>query len=74
MRRKNPDTAVYVYLNGNLMYEYNVSAETTLCMEDYEKQLICGMRKETVMIIPDAQKRCILSSFTLNDGVFQVVK
>lgn len=72
--QENPDTAVYVYLNGNLMYEYNVSAETTLCMEDYEKQLICGMRKETVMIIPDAQKRCILSSFTLNDGVFQVVK
>ena len=70
----NPEASVYVCLNGKLLYESNSSAQTAMCLENYKEQLGSGSLESTVQIIPDKQSRCILSSFALNNGVFQVIK
>lgn len=69
---ENPDSAVYVYLNQKLLYEYNSVPSASLLLEEYRESIFSDERGP--LIIPDAAKGCMISSIPLEAGTFQVVK
>lgn len=69
---ENPDSAVYIYLNQKLLYEYNSVPSASLLLEEYRESIFSDERGP--LIIPDAAKGCMISSIPLEAGTFQVVK
>lgn len=69
---ENPDSAVYVYLDQKLLYEYNSVPSASLLLEEYRESIFSDEREP--LIIPDAAKGCMISSIPLEGGTFQVVK
>lgn len=69
---ESPDSAVYVYLDQKLLYEYNSVPSASLLLEEYRESIFSDERGP--LIIPDAAKGCMISNIPLEGGTFQVVK
>lgn len=72
--RENPDSAVYIYLNEKLLYQYNSTPAATRYLERYRDYLLPEKNGAATRIIPDADSRLVTSSMELENGVFWVIK
>lgn len=68
-----PDSAIYVYLNDELLFQYNEN-EVSGCLPLYEKELLASGSRESPDIILDEEKQCVISSFSLDRGYFHIIK
>lgn len=71
---ENPDSAIYIYLDRELLYEYNSSPSAFSYLTQYKDAIFQIGNGNTTQIIPDASNRCVVSSIELEDGTFQVIK
>lgn len=71
---ENPDSAIYIYLDQKLLYEYNSSPSAFSYLAQYKDGIFQARNGSTTQIIPDAGSRCVISSIELEDGTFQVIK
>lgn len=68
-----PNSAVYIYLDDTLLFQYNEN-ETSSCLSKYEEKLISSDSEDTPQIFLDEKEHCIVSSFTLDRGYFRILK
>lgn len=70
----NPDSSVYVYLHGNLIYSHNNTEAASACLASYERRFLADAKPDSPMVIPDKSSRSIISGLSLNDGIFHVIR
>ena len=68
----NPDSAIYIYLGESLVYSRNDSDSAASCLQLYEPALLTGA--ETPVIIQDSRQNFTLSSISLCNDTFRVVR
>ena len=69
--RENPDSAIYIYLGQELIYEYNSTPSISLYLEKHE-ETIC--QNNNAQVIPDAANRYMISYMGLEHDTFQIIK
>lgn len=71
---ENPDSAVYIYLGQELLYEYNSTPSTASYLAQHKDSIFQDGAENTTRVIPDADNRCVISNMDLEDGTFHVIK
>ncbi len=68
----NPDSAVYVYLNDQLLYRYHTTPKTDAYLIESEEKLFT---EETAPIVyTDSSNQLAVSRISLADDVFRIIK
>ncbi len=70
----DPASSVYFYLNGNLLYSRNETKEASACLARWENRLLSSTAAGDPQVLPDMAEGFLVSSVSLDGGVFQVIK
>ena len=68
------ESSVYVFLNGISIYRHNDTQEASACLQFYKDMLLENIQPKEPQVILDGKHRSIISSISLNDGIFRVIK
>lgn len=71
---ENPDSSVYIYLNGELLYQYNSTLTAARYLEQNRDRILPEKNGRATRVIADAGSRLVTSSMELENGTFWVIK